>query len=216
MNIATKTILANKQLMPIASAEKDAVASSTVSNAIMEFIAHVPNSQALRSDDPKNQTDAFIKNAAKNAALAAGSLALPVGPLGWLTILPEMLTVWKIQAQLVADIATINGVKANLTRESMMYCLFKHSAAQAMRDIAVRVGERMLVRTASVRVLQSVAHKIGIKISQRAIGSGISRFVPLIGASAVAAYAYYDTTQVGKTAFKFFSVQIEEATTEVK
>jgi len=138
-------------------------------------------------------------------------MSLPIGPLGWLTILPEMLAVWKIQAQLVADIAAINGKKATLTRESMMYCLFKHSAAQAMRDIAVRVGERMLVKTASIRVLQSVAHKIGIKITQRAIGSAVSRFVPVVGASAVAAYAYYDTTQVGKTAFKFFSLQIEEA-----
>lgn len=210
MNIATKTTFVKNQLMPIASAEKEAVASSTVSNAIMEFIAHVPNSQAHSCNDPKKQTDAFIKKAAKNAAIAAGSLALPVGPLGWLTILPEMLTVWKIQAQLVADIAAINGVKANLTRESMMYCLFKHSAAQALRDIAVRVGERMLVKTASVRVLQSVANKIGIKVTQRAIGSGISRFVPLLGASAVAAYEYYDTTQVGNTAFKFFSVQIEQ------
>ncbi len=210
MNITTKTKIVKKQLMPIASADKEAVASSTVSNAIMEFIAHVPNSQALSCNDPKTQTDAFIKKAARNAALAAGSLALPIGPFGWLTILPEMLAVWKIQAQLVADIAAINGKKATLTRESMMYCLFKHSAAQAMRDIAVRVGERMLVKTSSIRVLQSVAHKIGIKLTQRAIGSGISRFVPLVGASAVAAYAYYDTTQVGKTAFKFFSLQIEE------
>lgn len=211
MNIVQKTKLLKKQRVPIASAEKEAVASSTVSKAIMEFIAHVPSSQALSSNDPKMQTDAFIKRAARNAAFAAGSLALPVGPLGWLTILPEMLAVWKIQAQLVADIAAINGKKANLTRESMMYCLFKHSAAQAMRDIAIRVGERMLVKTASLRVLQSVAHKIGIKITQRAIGSGISRFIPLVGASAVAAYAYYDTTEVGKTAFKFFSLQIDEA-----
>ena len=210
MNITTKTKLLKKKHIPIASAEKEAVASSTVSNAIMEFIAHVPNSQALSCNDPKKQTDACIKKAARNAAFAAGSLALPIGPLGWLTILPEMLAVWKIQAQLVADIAAINGKKANLTRESMMYCLFKHSAAQATRDIAIRVGERMLVKTASIRVLQSVAHKIGIKITQRAIGSGISRFVPLLGASAVAAYAYYDTTQVGKTAFKFFTLQIEE------
>ena len=57
MNIVPKTKLLEKQLMPIASAEKEVVASSTVSNAIMEFIAHVPNSQALSSSDPKKQTD---------------------------------------------------------------------------------------------------------------------------------------------------------------
>lgn len=51
--------------------------------------------------------------------------------------------------------------------------------------------------------------QFGRKVAS-AIGSGISRFVPLLGASAVAAYAYYDTAQVGNTAFKFFSLQIEE------
>ena len=61
---------------------------------------------------------------------AAGTLALPPGPLGWLTILPEMLAVWKIQSQMVADIAALYGQKSTLTEEQMVYCLFRHSAAQ--------------------------------------------------------------------------------------
>ena len=46
--------------------------------------------------------------AAAKAALAAGTLALPPGPLGWATIAPEMLAVWHIQRQLVEAAAHVD------------------------------------------------------------------------------------------------------------
>jgi len=36
------------------------------------------------------------------------------------------------------------------------------------------------------------------------VGKSISRWVPLIGAAGVSAYAFYDTRQVGLTAMKLF------------
>jgi hypothetical protein len=39
-------------------------------------------------------------------------------------------------------------------------------------------------------------------ITQRAAGNAASRWVPAIGAAAVASYAYWDTLQVAKTARK--------------
>ena len=46
------------------------------------------------------------------------------------------------------------------------------------------------------------------KLTQNIIGKGVSRFVPLIGAVGVGAYAYFDTTQVAKTAIELFSKDI--------
>ena len=90
----------------------------------------------------------------------------------------------------------------------MLYCLFKHSAAQAVRDLVVRVGERYLVRRASLKTLQTVAKKIGIKVTQKALGKGISRWVPLISALGVGGYAWYDTASVAKTAIELFENEI--------
>ena len=45
---------------------------------------------------------------------------MPPGPLGWLTIAPELLAVWKIQAQMVSDLAGVYGKAATLTREHMV------------------------------------------------------------------------------------------------
>jgi hypothetical protein len=96
---------------------------------------------------------------------------------------------------MVADIAGIFGNKAVLTREQMIYCLFRHTAAQAVRDLVVRIGERYLVRHVSVRAFQGIARKVGVTITQQAIGKGVSRWLPIVGAVGVGAYAYYDTSQ---------------------
>jgi hypothetical protein len=91
----------------------------------------------------------------------------------------------------------------------MMYCLFRHAAAQAMRDIVVRVGERILIRRPTLRVIQQVLGKIGQRITQRLAGGAISRWLPIVGALGVGAYAYYDTGQVANTAIDLFRREIE-------
>ena len=85
-----------------------------------------------------------------------------------------------------------------------MYCLFRHTAAQAFRDLTIRVGERVLVKQASLKVMQSIAKKVGVKISQRALGKGLTRWIPIVGAVGVGAYAYYDTAQGAATAIELF------------
>ena len=64
-----------------------------------------------------------------------------------------MLAVWHIQRQLVADIAALYGRTADLGPSQMMWCLFRHTAAQALRDLSVRVGERVVVRPAAQALL---------------------------------------------------------------
>jgi len=184
-------------------------AGHRVAEAILDFIGRVPTSEEHRSRNPAERARSIANSAAARAALMAGSLALPPGPLGWLTILPELVAVWKIQAQMVADIAGIYGKDAALTREQMIYCLFRHAAAQAVRDLVVRVGERLLVQRVSIRTLQGIAQRIGVRITQQAIGKGISRWVPVVGALGVGAYAYYDTGQVARTAIELFRHEVE-------
>lgn len=180
-------------------------AASRVTEAIRDFIANIPPSHEPPHAEPEVRARAVANHAARNAALTAGSLAIPSGPLGWLTILPEIVAVWRIQSQMIADLAGVYGVQASLTQEQMMYCLFRHSAAQAVRDLAVRVGERVLVRQASLRVTQRVVEKVGLHVTQRSLSRGISRFLPVVGAVGVSAYAYYDTTKVAETAMELFA-----------
>ncbi|HXL09290.1 MAG TPA: hypothetical protein VN966_03640, partial [Candidatus Bathyarchaeia archaeon] len=75
--------------------------------------------------------------------------------------------------------------------------------------LMTRVGQRIVVQRASLRVAENVLESIGIKIIQRVARGGLWRLLPAIGALAVAGYAYYDTEQVGQTAIEFFSKDIE-------
>ena len=196
------------QALPVV-AEGTGTVAEKLADAVLEYVGKVPESLLEVSVNPLEAARKLAVRASMKAAGAAGTLALPPGPTGWLTILPELLAVWKIQAQLVADIAALYGKKTTLTREQMLYCLFRHTASQVFRDLVVRVGERVLVKRASLRVLKNVATTIGIKTSQRVISKGISRWIPVAGAFGVGAYAYYDTNRAAKAAMELFAKEIE-------
>jgi len=180
-----------------------------IANAILKFLGKIPDTDHSESITPHQSAQAIANSAAAKAAAAAGALALPPGPIGWLTILPELHTMWKIQTQMVADIAGVYGKTAALSREQMVYCLFRHGAAMAVRDVVVRVGDRYLVRQLSPKVLEKIAKKIGVKITQKSLGKAVSRWLPVVGALGVGAYAFYDTVKVAKTAMELFEHDID-------
>ena len=186
----------------------DSSEQSKIQKLLFELVSNIPASNESQSSDPLARSQAIAQGAALRAAATSGTLALPPGPLGMATILPDLLAIWQIQKQMVADIAAAHGKSPMLTREMMVFCLFKHGAAMLVRDIVVRVGERLLIRRVALRTLQQALQKVGVRITQRVIGQAISRYVPFVGALAIGGYAYYDTTQVAATAIDAFSRQI--------
>ncbi|MDZ7918685.1 hypothetical protein [Rhodoferax sp.] len=175
-----------------------------LTNAIVDLVVRVPPSDEAAQTQPAVRAHAIARTAARRASLLAGSLSLPPGVLGWVTVLPEMVGVWKLQAQMVADIAAVYGQHHRLRREHLLYCLFKQISAQLFRDLAVRMGERVVVRPTTQKVLQVLAQKLGVALAGAALRKGASRFVPLLGAVSVGAYAYYDTLQVANNAVALF------------
>lgn len=171
--------------------------------------AATPASPESQQADPGTRAQELTLSAASNAGAVAGALALPPGPLGLLTVIPDLVAVWNIQRQLVADIAACYGKTAELHRETMIYCLFRHAAAQVVRDLAVRLGTRLLLRRTTVATLERSLQRIGVAISQRALGRSVARWVPIAGAVGVGAYAFYDTVQVGRTARDLFERETE-------
>src|SRR5215475_7759180 len=164
-----------------------------VTQAILDFVSQIPDSNVPGAREPAKEAKRIAARAQQRAALTAGSLALPPGPLGWFTVLPEIMLIWKIQAQMVSDIAAAYGQHSELGREQMLWCLFRHTAAQAFRDLVVRLGDRLIFRRVSYSVIERIAKQIGVKVTQRALGEGLSRWMPVIGAIGVGGYAYYDT-----------------------
>jgi hypothetical protein len=176
---------------------------------LLKVVNDIPGSSEKQTNHAVFRAREVVANASLRAAAISGSLALPSGPLAWLTIIPDLAAIWRLQAQMVADIGAVFGKQGKLTEESMMYCLFRHAAAQLMRDFVSRMGERVVVQRVSWRLAENVLENIGVRLVHRVARGGLWRLLPIFGALAVAGYAYYDTEQVGATAIDFFSRDIE-------
>jgi hypothetical protein len=187
---------------------EESAGSSVLSNAIQRFLSKIPDSDEAQAQDPLSRSRRIAKSAARRASAISTTLALPPGPLGMMTVVPDLLSIWDVQRKMVADIAAAHGQTAVLSRETMLWCLFKHGTAALLRDVVVRGAERFVIRPASVQALRHVLTRIGVHVSHQALGRTVSRFVPLLGALCVGAYAYRDTEQVAATAIELFSSDV--------
>jgi uncharacterized protein (DUF697 family) len=158
------------------------------------IVVSIPETHELESNEPLARCRVIITDAAIKAATLSGGLALPLGPLGALTLLPDLVLIWKVQAQMVADIAGAFGREGMLTREHMIYCLCKHATSQAVRELAIRTGRRAMMRTGRGRFVR------------RLVGSFS---MPILGAAGAAAFAYFDTARVGRMAIQLFSQETD-------
>jgi len=175
---------------------------------LFDLVSKIPKSKEIATANPRSRSKSLARTAAMKAGAISGTLALPPGPLGLATVLPDLLAMWRVQKQMVADIAAVHGKPAFLNREMMAYCLFGHGSP-FFRDFAVRVGERVLVRRVCIKALQKALLKMGLKIGHRAIGQAASRYVPVLGALAIGGYTYYDTRQIATTAITVFGSDLE-------
>jgi hypothetical protein len=142
-------------------------AMNGIITAIADLIATIPKStfsEITDRDLARSTSQRLVRESAGKTAIISGGMALPPGPLGLLTILPELKMVWMTQAQLVSDIAAIYGKSISLNQTTMLYCLFRHGLASGFKEIVVRVGERYLIKGASLRIIQALLKKIGVSV----------------------------------------------------
>ena len=201
------------RMLPIRVARQPDPAQA-VAGVIERVIADVPPPRTHAVPDAARAAERIARSAAQKAALVSGSLALPPGPLGLVTVLPDLYLIWKVQRQMVADIFALHGRSAELTRTHMLYCLFRHMASQVLRDFAVRTGQRVVIEQLSSGALRRALSALGATVTRRLAGTAASRWVPLAGAAAVGAYAYWDTLQVAKTARRLLEESVVESTAD--
>src|SRR5438445_13084995 len=80
-----------------------------VRERLIDLVGSIPMSGENAAADPRTRARALVSSAVLKSATISGSLALPPGPLGLITILPDRYAIWRIQARLVADIAAVYG-----------------------------------------------------------------------------------------------------------
>ena len=180
-------------------------AQRTIFRFLEDLASDIPHSLEMPDQQPHDRARQIVRVAGVKSA----GLAIPPGPLGMLTIIPDLMKVWQIQRQMVADVAACFGKTAQLDRRTMVYCMFRHGAAMLARDILARVGERVIVKNGGLRVMQKLLQRVSIQVTQNTLGRTLSRWLPLVGPVIIGGYSLVDTRAVGRTAIDTFSREIE-------
>lgn len=147
----------------------------------------------------------LISAASWKAFAASTALALPPGPLGLATILPELLTVTKIQINLVYAIAKLKGQEAKLN-DSLVALIFAHEAGlQIGRYLNENFGDKVIVKSLSQRAYAQIAEQVGIRIGIRITQKALGRWIPVLFAPVFGALSKKMTERIGQEALKMFS-----------
>jgi hypothetical protein len=158
--------------------------------------------------DPSAIVEVITEDACyKTFAISAG-LSIPPGFLGILSILPELFMIYRIQARLVKDIATLYGKEASLSAELLFYCLFKQTGIHILRNFIQETGAKILIRPSTLRMMEKLAEKIGFEVTRSTLKKSIFRFLPFVGAIFSGGLSYYDTKKIGESSSALFSKEI--------
>lgn len=188
-----------------------------VTGLVSAALGGVPTPTETRASRPLQRADAIAKRAAAKAAAISATLSLPPGPMGLVTVLPDMILVWRIQAQMVVDIAAAFGKADHLSESDITAILFKHVSSVALNDYnrnipidqpeppldLVEIINRMVSKRGEV--INRFASEVTSAAMERITRRVITRLVPLGGTLIVSAQAALDTGAVAKTAIEMFS-----------
>ena len=180
------------------------------SRALEDLLVKTPTTSETMAADPASRSKAIIRKAAVKTAAVSGALSIPPGPLGLLTIVPDLVMVWRIQVQMIADVAGACGWQGTVPREKIVFCLFRLSVGEALKDFAVHAGESAIERRARKLLIQRGLEAIGIRITRDAAEHAVARWIPVVGALGMAAFMYHETLRVGDTARVVFTREARE------
>jgi hypothetical protein len=166
--------------------------------------------------DPAEIAEELTQAAAiKTAAISAG-LSLPTGVFSIFTILPELFMVYRIQGHLIKDIASLYGKEALVTKELLIYCMFKQTSLHLVERLLEDVGTKIIIRPTTIRFVESLLQKLGMNLSKKLIRTQLLKWLPLLGAALTGGLTYIDTKYVAATASGLFAKEILIETGEIK
>lgn len=169
-------------------------------------MVEIPVSHEPEAVDPVLASGNIIRRSCRNAGLLSAGLSLPTGPLGLITLMPDLTGVWRIQSQMVSDIASAFGERTWLNREQMLFFLFRHSVSHLVGDVIAKSGERYIVQRLSEKAFNGIVEKVVLKLGSNLTVRATKIVFPIIGAAFLGTYSYLDTLQIGVTAKKFFGL----------
>ncbi len=149
----------------------------------------------------------IIKGYANHNAAISGAAGLVPGPLGMVAAFPEIMLVIKNQVEMIYDIGVAYGYEKKIDG-ALLASVFAFSLGSGALGLIAIHGQKVLVKRASLKLMQKFVHMMAGKISQRVLKSMIGKWIPIAGAFALAAWSKYSTQEIAKRAVSIFEKEI--------
>lgn len=156
--------------------------------------------------DKKSVPSIINSYSVTNAAISGGASLVP-GPWGMIAVIPEIAAVIRNQLAMVYDVGMAYGKGKVLNKELLAGVLITALGASA-GSLLIMQGSKVLVKRVALRAFQQIVAILAGKITQQALKSAISKWLPGVGAAAMAVWSNYLTRQVGKKAIEIFEKEI--------
>ncbi|WP_094584424.1 TerB family tellurite resistance protein [Synechococcus sp. BO 8801] len=161
---------------------------------------------------PESVGSLINSSSATNAAISGGFNLAP-GPWGLVGIVPELTLIFRNQLMLIYDVGMAYGKSDVLTKELLAGVLLDAFGIGA-GSLIVMQGSKLIVKRVSLRVFQRIVTLLAGKVTQQALKSALSKWVPVLGAAAMAAWVHYMTKKVGRKAVEILSKDVSVDQTE--
>ena len=149
----------------------------------------------------------IIKDCSNTNATISGSVGLIPGPYGMAAAVPEITLIIRNQLNMIYDIGVAHGKETHLNNELILGILVGSFGNGAVGLLAIH-GQKVMTKRVGQRVIQSVIQVLGGKITQQVAKSMAAKWIPIVGAIAMAGWSKYSTNIIGEKAIEIFSKEI--------
>ncbi len=157
---------------------------------------------------------AIINSYATMNMAVSGGISLIPGPWGMAAAIPEIAILIRNQLAMIYDIGVAYD-KSKVLNKELLAGVFLSAMGVSAGGLLVMHGGQVLVRRASLRVFQKVIWALAGNVTQKLLKSLISKWLPIVGAAAMAAWSNYSTRQIGKKAAEILVKPIDVSEVEI-
>ncbi len=156
--------------------------------------------------DKKSVPSIINSYSISNAAISGGASLVP-GPWGMVAVIPEIAAVTRNQLAMIYDVGMAYG-KSKVLNKELLAGVFLTAMGSSAGSVLVMQGNKVLVKRVALRAFQKIIGMLAGEITQQALKSAIGKWLPVLGAAALAVWSNYLTRQVGKKAIEIFEKEI--------
>jgi len=153
------------------------------------------------------QAQSIVDSYALKCASVSGFASLAPGPLGMLTIIPDLIIVLRLQTEMLAKLSVAYNKEKVISKELVLFMLFQSVGVSGIKFVVVKSAQ-VVVKRASARLLQRIVSMMGGRVLQRTAGQAVARWIPGLGAAAMAIWVRYMTRKIGSEAMHLLSKDI--------